>query len=971
MSLKPWREIARPHKDVLHGTFKQSEFAADISQVANGTAPPEYQDAEAFFARTFITEGMRLLLISVAQRLAGQGGDPVIQLQTAFGGGKTHTMLGVYHLATRQVGTEALTGIPPILDEAGITSLPKARVAVLDGIALAPSQELVKDNGQKVTTLWGELAWQLLGADGLALVRDADAEGTSPGKQRLISLLQQAAPCVILIDELVAFLRQFEPGQHYRAGTFDSNLSFIQALTEALKAVPNALLLASLPESDLEIGGSMGQRTLNALEKYFGRVESVWKPVASEEAFEIVRRRLFEHAGERAEVEGIARQFSDFYRAHSSKLPNETQSNVYFERLCAAYPIHPEVFDRLYEDWSTLDKFQRTRGVLQYMAILIHRLWTADNRDALILPGSIALDDANVRNKSIHYLPQGWEPVIEREVDGPRAAATEIDQQDTRFGSVQAARRVMRTIFLGSAPAVAAQTVRGLQTERILLGAAQPGQSLGVFEDVLKRLRDRLHYLYSDQDRFWLDTKPNLRREMESRIQHISNKDELYPLLRDRVRAVFGSKHQFAGIHVFTASVDIPDDFGQGPRLVVLSPDAGYSRVDGKLAQAAAFEILTQRGDQPRQKRNRLLFLAPDFDSVNRLKETGRAFIAWEAILADIDEGKLNLDLYQAKLAKKHRDETEKTLKQLVRETYKWLLGPVEEFLKGRPQLSWDAVSLSTNAPNLIAEIDNRLKDEDWLVTEWSPIHLKRLLETWYFKDGITEISALKVYHDCCHYLYLPRLINGEVFKDAIAKGVAGEDFFGFAAGKEGERYLGFMLGQKGLVELDDSSLLIQREAAVSYRDRLEQEKAKAAGGTAGSDAGGTTEGDTGGSDDSGSSGSNTGGSFTGGVGGTGTGGSGHTVTPGGGGDGGSGTPAPAKTQFYGSIEVDPVKAKMDFAQIVDEIIEQFTARVSVDVTISIDIQAKSTTGFDENLQRTIKENCSVLKFGSAEFEGE
>ncbi|MEA3643964.1 MAG: DUF499 domain-containing protein, partial [Lamprobacter sp.] len=485
---KPWREIARPHRDVLQGTFKQSEFAADISQVANGTAPPEYQDAEAFFTRTFITEGMRLLLISVAQRLAGQGGDPVIQLQTAFGGGKTHTMLAVYHLATRQVSTAQLTGIPPILDEAGINSLPKARVAVLDGIALAPSQELVKSGGQKVTTLWGELAWQLLGDDGLALVRDADAEGTSPGKERLIQLLTQAAPCVILIDELVAFLRQFEPGQRYRAGTFDSNLSFIQALTEALKAVPNALLLASLPESDLEIGGSMGQRTLNALEKYFGRVESVWKPVASEEAFEIVRRRLFEHAGERPEVEGIARQFSDSYREHSSKLPSETPSNAYYERLCAAYPIHPEVFDRLYEDWSTLDKFQRTRGVLQYMAIVIHRLWTADNRDALILPGSIALDDANVRNKSIHYLPQGWEPVIEREVDGARSTAYELDVQDTRFGSVQAARRVMRTIFLGSAPAVANQSVRGLKVERILLGALQPGQPLGVFEDALKRL---------------------------------------------------------------------------------------------------------------------------------------------------------------------------------------------------------------------------------------------------------------------------------------------------------------------------------------------------------------------------------------------------------------------------------------------------------------------------------------------------
>lgn len=128
MSLKPWTEIARPHKDVLEGTFKQSEFAADIAQVANKTAPDEYQDAEKFFARTFITEGMRLLLLSVAQRLAGQGGDPVIQLQTAFGGGKTHTMLAVYHLASRQVSTSLLDGVRRFLTMQVLLSCQKPKL---------------------------------------------------------------------------------------------------------------------------------------------------------------------------------------------------------------------------------------------------------------------------------------------------------------------------------------------------------------------------------------------------------------------------------------------------------------------------------------------------------------------------------------------------------------------------------------------------------------------------------------------------------------------------------------------------------------------------------------------------------------------------------------------------------------------------------------------------------------------------
>jgi len=228
--MKPWREVAVPHPDVLEGTFLQSEFAADITAVRTGKATREYQDPGAFFRRTYITEGMRLLLIQVAQRLNGKGGEPVIQLQTAFGGGKTHTMLAVYHLTTRKCPLGELAGIPALVDQAGLTDVPVSRVAVLDGNAHAPGQPW-KHGKQGIRTLWGELAWQLGGEEGLASVAESDASGTSPGKEVLRTLLQAYAPCVILIDELVAYVRQFQEGQPLSGGSFDSNLSFIQALT--------------------------------------------------------------------------------------------------------------------------------------------------------------------------------------------------------------------------------------------------------------------------------------------------------------------------------------------------------------------------------------------------------------------------------------------------------------------------------------------------------------------------------------------------------------------------------------------------------------------------------------------------------------------------------------------------------------------------------------------------------------------
>ena len=742
---------------------------------------------------------------------------------------------------------------------------------------------------------------------------------------------------------MLAFVRQLEVGQQYIAGTFDSNISFIQALTEAMKAVPTAILLASLPESDLEAGGATGQRALDTLEKFFARVESVWKPVATEEAFEIVRRRLFEKVGDDDDMEAVCKAFADFYLGHSDRFPSETQENGYYQRLYSSYPIHPEIFDRLYEDWSTLDKFQRTRGVLQYMAIVIHRLWNSDNRDALIMPGSIPLEDVTVRNKSIHYLPQGWEPVIEREVDGPRSEPRDIDGHNTLFGSVQAAQRTARTIFLGSAPAVSNQMVRGVQLERILLGAVQPGQTIGVFEDVLKHLRDRLHYLYAEQDRFWFDTKPNLRREMESRKRNVSERDEVLPELKSRVRRVFGQKHSFAGIHVFTPSTDVPDDFRQGPRLVVLPPEAAYSRADAKVAQPAAEDILRNHGDQPRQKQNRLIFLAADYDVVSRLTEDARTYLAWCSIVDDIDNEKLNLDLYMAKQAKRNRDGAEKSLQQLVREAYKWLICPVEDLEKGKPKLVWEAVSVSPTAQNLVKEIENKLRkeienklrEEEWLIFEWSPIHLRNVLNQWYLKDGIADVNALRVWQDCCHYLYLPRLVNDQVFRDAISQGLESEDYFGFASAKEDSRYLGFSFGSGAIVSLDESSLLIDREKAAEYKAQTRpkpedlEEGGRTSAGVPGTLTAGESEGEP------------------------------PEVATGG----------QTKKHFYGTMKLDPVRATMDFATVVDEVVQQFTSKLGVDVNISVEIQATSRDGFDETLQRIVKENCNTLKFWNADFE--
>lgn len=947
MNLKPWREIAVPHEDVLKGTFQQAEFAADLSRVHLGTATAEYQDPSLFFQRTFITEGMRLLLDSVVHRLTGRGGDPVIQLQTAFGGGKTHTMLAVYHLAKGEVSAAEMSGIPSILNAAGVVEMPRARIAVLDGIRLSPNQPIKRD-GLAVRTLWGELAWQLGGAEGYAMVRAADESGTSPGKGVLADLLGRYAPCVILIDELVAYIRQFEEGKTLSGGSFDSNLSFIQALTEALKAVPTAVLLASLPESDKEAGSQRGVKALAALSHYFGRVQALWKPVSSEEAFEIVRRRLFSDINDKLGAEAVCRAFADTYLANAADLPHETQEARYFERLMHAYPIHPEVFVRLYEDWSSLDNFQRTRGVLKLMAKIIHRLWKDNNADLLIMPGSLPLYDADTRNESIYYLPQGWDPVLERDVDGERAETTELESVDTRLGSVQACRRTARTIFLGSAPSTANQMVRGIELERVLLGVVQPGQQMGVFKDALRRLNDRLHYLNSGNNRFWFDTRPNLRREMEERKRRFQDKDEVFPAVRERVQRTLASG-VFGGVHVFTASADIPDDWAL--RLVVLPPTAGYSRSNDQAALRHATEILRQRGEQPRFKQNRLVFLAPDADSVSRLKDQVRSVLAWQSIVADIKEMKLNLDQYQARQASRSLDDANEALRGMVKETYRWLLAPAQfaERGKGLSELQWEAFQINSGAQNLTQEIERVLRENELLITEWAPIHLHNVLQAWFWKDGNAEASALSVWQQTCQQLYLPRLKDDSVFQAAIAAGAESRDFFGLAQGREGERYLGFSYGKRAALFMD-GLLLVEPGTAAAYlqAEREAEQAARAQSGSAEAQ-----------------------------------GASGSTLTRGGGtsvthaadsANGayptGSPSPAPAvKKHFYGSIDLDPIQAKKQFADLVDEVVQQFTVRPGVRVKIAIEVQAESDAGFDAGVQRAVQENCQVLRFKNAEFE--
>ena len=192
---------------------------------------------------------------------------------------------------------------------------------------------------------------------------------------------------------------------------------------------------------------------------------------------------------------------------NAADFPPEAREAEFQRRLVACYPIHPEIFDRLYEDWSTLERFQRTRGVLRLMAAVIHELWMAGDVAPMILPGSFPLDVSGVRSELTRYLPENWNAIVDGEVDGKNSVPYRLDKENSRFGMSRAARRVARTVFLGSAPSARGQSVRGIEASRVRLGVVQPGETIAGFNDALATLGNSLSYLYASSNRYWYDTR--------------------------------------------------------------------------------------------------------------------------------------------------------------------------------------------------------------------------------------------------------------------------------------------------------------------------------------------------------------------------------------------------------------------------------------------------------------------------------
>jgi hypothetical protein len=933
-ALKPWIEVALPHQDVIENRTKQAEFAADLYAVDNGHAEGNYATAKQFFGITFLTNGLKRVLTTAAQRLANAGGDPVIGLQTSFGGGKTHTMLALYHLAKHLAEgglPEELPGVAEIVAEAGVAKLPQPKIAVFVGSGNGPDVSLKLEKGPRVYTLWGYLAWRLAGDEGLKLVAEAEAARTSPGSGLMVEVFKLAGPTIILLDELTMYARQLDDVR------FEAFLSFIQSLTEAAKMAPGVLIVGSLPESDAEAGGERGRQALRRLEKVFGRVQSPWLPASGDETYEIIRRRLFQpldSEGEKARDETV-RAFWELYKKNAAEFPPEAKEKRYEDLLRLSYPIHPELFERLSKDWASLEKFQRTRGVLRFLANVVGVMWHGQSRDPMITPARVPIANERIRASILYPLDPAFAAVVDREVDGDGSlpALKEVNPS-RRISQARAATRAARAVFMATAP-LAGQANVGIRGPSWRLACAEPGDQIAIFGEALRELLESSAFLYQEADRYWFSTRPTLNRVADEKAKSFPA-HEVDEAVAEVLRSEAAQKDGFA--RVFAAPDDpTAIDEANALSLVILGPGAPHvgKGVAKSAATDAVTDALTRCRASQRRFRNALLFVAADEGGLTTAREAMRRSMAWASIVGD---SRLQQELTQGQAAnaKEMARTSSEGARRAVRNAWSHILLPVKsDATEAGKAFDLEHISISAKDKGSIpvgayekARGDGATTDKIGPDTLW--LKVKPL---WPEDQAHLVIDDLIDWFSA--YVYLPKVRDRVVIETAIREALGKLDApFGYATGYDAtaRRYQGLTYEKTGPELFAPKSLLVKSEAAIAQARA--QQPAPQPGAPIGTPQGGDA-------------------TVTGTV-----------PQPGG--------AKPTKPRrFYGSVEIDMSRPVKNFDAILNAVVMELQHTPGAKLKLTLEIEASAPDGFDENDVGVVRDNTRQLKFnpGSTGFE--
>ncbi len=808
MKLKPWYDVVKPREDLRQNKpLDAAEFAVHLDQIRDNRARIDYQDPERFLERTYLTRTLKDLAAQVVRRLSGEAVETsaVFNMATQFGGGKTHALSLLYHLAHAGPAAHEWSGVRSVLDQAHVKVLPRARVAAFVGQQFDPIHGRGADQGEPVRrTPWGEIAWQLGGERSLKVVATHDEKGVAPGGDAIRAMLPEG-PCLILMDEVLNYI-----GRVRELGDTNQFYYFLQNLSEEVRARSDVVLAASIPKSETTEMTPDDEADFQRLKHLLERLGKAVLMSAGTETSEIIRRRLFEWGGLPNDAKDTARAFSDWALAHKSQLGAYDVESVR-ERCQASYPFHPSLLSVFERKWQTLRRFQKTRGILRLLALWVSNAYDRGYKetrpDPLIGLGTAPLDDPYFRAAVFEELGTSeLEGPVTTDIAGNKDAIAGRLDRDLKDGdpirAAQLHRKVATVIFFESN---GGQTQDTATLPEVRAAVGGPDLDIGLVETVLDALLPSCHYLVPvGTNSYKFSPVPNLNKMLTDRKATVSASK-----VDERVREVVLKEFKTGGSSATLERTPFPESSGKVDdhpclHFVILAPhqEAGLPET-----QAFVEDLVRHKGTSRRTHKSGLIFVAPA--SERALKEEATTDIAWRDIAGDTEARKrldeVQLDEVATKVKNAARD-----LKDEVWKTYSHLLyldkdGTVKEKSLGQ--------SLTSTAPSLVDYILTRLLEGDEVVAVPG---VKWLNKAW--PQGFQEWSTKSARDAFFASPLLPRLLKPDAIATTIADAINNKQF-GFAIDLGEGRYgdvvfepaEGFSVGT---IQFRDDEILLKPQRA-------------------------------------------------------------------------------------------------------------------------------------------------------------
>ena len=812
MAVKPWYKVVTPREDLREGKpLDASEFAVHLDQVREGHAPADYQKPERFFERTYLTKNLASLASEVIRRLSGERTETnaIFNLATQFGGGKTHALTLLYHLAKHGSAANKWAGVPQLLSRAGMASVPKAETAVFVGTEFDSITGRGGGDGTPLRkTPWGEIAWQLGGQTAFAFVAEHEAQMTAPSGEVIRKFLPKGKPSLILMDELMNYVSRSR-----KSGLGAQLYNFLHNLSEVVRGMESVVLAVSIPASELEMTAE-DQSDYERFKKVLDRLGKAIVMAADAETSEIIRRRLFEWDGRAVTSDGkvmltkealeTCAEYADWVVEHRQQLPSQFNVDTAREAFAAAYPFHPAVISVFERKWQALPRFQQTRGVLRLLALWVSRAYQQGfkgaHKDALIGLGTAPLDDAMFRSAVFEQLGESkLEGAVTTDICGKRDShATRLDAEaQETIKNARLHRKVSTAIFFESngGQAKAEATV-----PEIRFAVAEPSLDIGNIETALEALTESCYYLAVERNRYHFSLKENLNKRFCDRRATIPSA-QVEEHIHGEIEKVFSAGVGAERIYFPEKTIQVADR--PAITLVVLAPD--QSLQDEKATRPFVETMTREYGTSARTFKSALIFCVPE--SPDALREDARKVLAWEAI----DDDDLKLDESQLHQLGESLKKARRDLKETIWRTYKNLM------LLGKDN-ALKSVDLglihSSAATDLLSLILSRLRSDGDLEHGISPSFLVR---NW--PPAFKEWSTKSVRDAFFASPQFPRLTNPDALKETISRGV-GNGLLAYIGKTASNDYKPFYFSQALMtadVELSEEMFIITKETADAY----------------------------------------------------------------------------------------------------------------------------------------------------------